>query len=103
MHSFQTIEDAVLTDVTGGASLGSYAQSAWDGVKSGAGAVNNFANGFAGGAIYGPTAKDDQISQFGDRNSTGFAPGVETGMMFNQAMGPVGDLISAGAGAVPTP
>jgi hypothetical protein len=83
---FENIDLATLETTTGGAGLG-------DAVS----ATTNFAKGFAGGALHGTGAKTDQIERFGNRNDTGFKPGVETGMMANMAMGKVGDLVSMGA------
>ena len=83
---FESVDAASLEHTTGGA-----------GLRDAFTATTNFAKGFAGGALHGPTAKTDQIERFGNRNDTGFKPGVETGMMANMAMGKVGDLISAGA------
>ena len=106
MTQFQTIDTANLSTVTGGAdawdTISSGAQSGWEGVKYGADAVRNFGNGFAGGATFGANAKTSQIEMYGNKSQTGFAPGVETGMMFNQALGPVGKLISTAAGGVTT-
>ncbi len=97
-NTIQSIDHDQLGSVTGG--------GAWDtisgGVSSGYNAVRNFGNGFAAGAIHGPNMKNDSVMARGlDRNATGTKPGVETGMMFNQALGPVGKLMSAGAGSVP--
>ena len=99
MSNFETIETSDLDQVQGGegfwSSVGSGAQYAYEGVR-------NFGNGFAAGATYGANGKTAQIEQYGNKQQHGFAPGVETGMMFNQALGPVGRVISTMAGAAPT-
>ena len=98
-NELTTIDPGDLSAVHGGEgfldSVVSGAQYAYDGVR-------NFGNGFAAGATYGVHGKSSQIEQYGNRNDPGFKPGVETGMMFNQALGPVGRLISTAAGAAPT-
>ena len=87
-----SIDPSDLESVTGGG---------WAG--DAAGAVGNFGSGFAAGAIHGPNMRDDAMMARGlDRNATGTKPGVESGMMFNQALGPVGKLMSAGAGQAPS-
>jgi hypothetical protein len=99
MPNFETIETTDLDQARGGegfwSSVGSGAQYAYEGVR-------NFGNGFAAGATYGANGRTAQIEQYGNKQQHGFAPGVETGMMFNQALGPVDRLISTVAGAAPT-
>lgn len=103
---FQTIETHNLCNVSGGAgawdTVKSGAQTAWEGVKTGANTVRNFGNGFAGGATFGVNAKTSQIEMYGNKSQPGFGAGVESGMMFNQALGPAGRLISTAAGGVTT-
>jgi len=100
------IDADVLAFVTGGAGWGSTAVSAAKSVYNGgvyaAKATNNFVNGFAGGALHGPNASTDQIDRFGDTNAPGFGAGVETGMMANMAMGPVGGILATASGSIPT-
>lgn len=98
-NTLQPIDLDSLHAVTGG--------GAWDTVSSAVGsgvnAVRNFGSGFAAGAVHGPGMKNDSVMAQGlDRNATGTKPGVELGMMTNMALGPVGDLMSAAAGTVPT-
>lgn len=91
-NTLETLALDQLDSVTGGGMFG-------DAVN----AVGNFGNGFAAGAIHGPNMKDTSIMARGlDRNATGTKPGVETGMMFNQALGPVGKLMSTAAGGAST-
>jgi len=97
-NTIQSIDLDQLASVTGGGAWDSFTGAVGDGV----GAVKNFGNGFAAGAVHGPNMKNDSVMAQGlDRNATGTRPGVETGMMFNQALGPVGKMMSAGAGSVP--
>ena len=100
------IDADVLAFVTGGGSWGSTAASAaksvYDGGVYAAKATNNFVNGFAGGTLHGPNASTDQIERYGDRNAPGFGAGVETGMMANMAMGPVGGILATATGSIPT-
>ena len=93
-NTLTTIQSDELTQVTGG-------EGVMDTLSSGVNAVRNFGSGFAAGATFGPNAKSDQVAKYGDRNATGFKPGVESGMMFNMALGPVGRGISALANRVP--
>lgn len=65
--------------------------------------ASSFVRGFIGGTIHGPTAKTEQIDVYGDRHWTGFKPGVEVGMMFNMALGPIGRLFSTAGKALPPP
>jgi hypothetical protein len=95
------IDRLALASVTGGLEVGSALKSAYNGGVSAVKATKNFGNGFAGGALHGLGATDTQIARYGDRNATGFAPGVETGMMFNMALGPVGSLLATATGSVP--
>lgn len=98
MTHFETIDSAELHQIQGGegfwSSVASGAQYAYDGVR-------NFGNGFAAGATFGPNARTSQVEIYGDKSQHGFGPGVETGMMFNMALGPFGRLMSTAAGAAP--
>jgi hypothetical protein len=96
------IDALALANVTGGVDFRSAVKSAYDGGVSAVKATKNFGNGFASGALHGVGATDSQIARYGDRNATGFAPGVETGMMFNMALGPVGGILATATGSVPT-
>ncbi len=88
--TLETLDTADLSTVTGG-----FMES----INNGLSAIGNFGAGFAGGAIHGVNAKNDDIMMRGlDRNATGTKPGVETGMMFNELAGPVGAGISGIAG-----
>ena len=95
------IDRLALASVTGGFEVRSALKSAYDGGAYAANATKNFGTGFAGGALHGLGATDCQIARYGDRNAPGFAPGVETGMMFNMALGPVGGLLATATGSVP--
>lgn len=97
-----TLEPAALASVTGG-TMRSALRTAYNGAAYAAGATNSFVNGFAGGALHGMGATEDQMAHYGDRNAPGFDPGVETGMMFNMALGPVGGVLATMSGSVPTP
>jgi hypothetical protein len=95
------IDTLALASVRGGLEVRSALKSAYDGGVYAAQATRNFGTGFAGGALHGVGASDGQIARYGDRNAPGFAPGVETGMMFNMALGPVGGLLATATGSIP--
>ena len=91
-HTFASIDSSDLESVTGGGWAGDAAS-----------AVGNFGSGFAAGAVHGSNMKDDSFMARGlDRNATGTKPGVESGMMFNQALGPVGQIMSTAAKGAPS-
>jgi hypothetical protein len=96
------IDPAALAQVVGGNQLTQAAKTVYDGGKYAVQATNNFVNGFAGGALHGPNASEDQMARFGDRNAPGFGAGVETGMMANMAMGPVGGILATASGSLPS-
>ena len=97
-----TLDAAALAQVTGGGSVYDAARTAYNGGAYAVKATSNFVNGFAGGALHGPNASEDQMDRFGDRNAPGFGAGVETGMMANMAMGPVGGLLATASGSLPS-
>jgi hypothetical protein len=78
---------------TGGSGLSQGMSHAWTNTKS-------FVGGMAGGAIHGVNAKDSQIGKFADTSNQWTKHGFEVGAMGNMAAGPVGDLVSAGAGVL---
>ena len=99
-NTFATIDRDQLVTATGGAGV---VESVTNGISSAYNATRNFTNGFAAGALHGPHMRNDALMARGlDRNATGTRPGVETGMMFNQALGPIGRGISALTGMLPS-
>ncbi len=101
-NTITTIQNIDLIHVCGGEGESpGFLSRAGSAISTGVDTVRNFGNGFAAGATFGPNARTENVERYGNSSQTGFKPGVETGMMFNMAAGPVGRLWSAAANRVP--
>lgn len=91
-----TADSAVHLDTIATGELATITGAGW--FRDGVDAVSNFTDGFVAGAVHGTgMTTEDTLARGLKRSATGTKPGVETGMMFNMALGPVGDALSLGA------
>ena len=94
-----TAQSASLVDTISTGELATITGAGW--FRDGVDAVSNFTDGFVAGAVHGTgMTNEDTLARGLDRNATGTKPGVETGMMVNMALGPVGDALSLGASGI---